>query len=91
LLAYPGRDSFNAVAKVFNRHFDALGLVGLALAEADSFWRCDCSIPQVVRSGRIAWTMMLKLQVFVFPEVSTAVFVTAVVPSGKTDPEAGEQ
>ena len=42
-------------------------------------------------AGGIACTMMLKLLVLVFPEVSTAVFVTTVVPSGKMDPEAGEQ
>src|ERR1017187_10563299 len=36
-------------------------------------------------------TMTLKLQVLVFPEVFTAVPVTVFVPSGKTDPDAGEQ
>jgi hypothetical protein len=36
-------------------------------------------------------TEIVKLQLAVLPEASVAVQVTVVVPSGKLDPEAGEQ
>jgi hypothetical protein len=35
--------------------------------------------------------MMLKLHVFVLPEVSTAVQVTVLVPRANVEPEAGAQ
>ena len=35
-------------------------------------------------------TVTVNEQVFVFPELSVAVQFTVVVPSGNTDPEAGE-
>ena len=36
-------------------------------------------------------TVTVKEHVAVFPTASVAVHVTVVVPSGKTDPEAGTQ
>src|SRR5258706_13726415 len=36
-------------------------------------------------------TVTVKEQVLVFPDVSVAVQVTVVTPSGKTDPDAGAQ
>nr|WP_255287939.1 hypothetical protein [Bacillus cereus] len=41
--------------------------------------------------GSVSFTVMVKEHIAVFPDASVAVQVTGVVPTGKKDPEAGEQ
>ena len=43
----------------------------------------------VMTGGVTSLTVTLKVQLFVFPAASVAVAVTVVVPTGKTEPEAG--
>ena len=43
----------------------------------------------VMTGGVTSLTVTLKVQLFVFPAASVAVAVTVVVPTGKTEPDAG--
>ena len=53
------------------------------------------SVPRVIFAGQVieqGWlTVTVKVQVAVRFDVSVAVHVTVVVPTGKVEPEAGEQ
>ena len=40
--------------------------------------------------GCVSFTVMVKVQVAVFPDESATVHVTVVVPVGKNEPDAGE-
>ncbi|MDN4594488.1 hypothetical protein NWF35_11350, partial [Polycladomyces subterraneus] len=46
---------------------------------------------QVIVGGSVSCTVTVKAQLSVFPVPSDAVQVTVVVPTGKKEPEGGEQ
>ena len=48
-------------------------------------------VGQVIAGAVVSLTLTVKVHDPVFPDVSVAVHVTVVVPTGKLDPEAGTQ
>src|SRR5947209_6529426 len=62
-----------------------------AIWVAEGFGPTEAAGERVMRGGSLSFTVTLKLQVTVFPALSVAVHLTAVVPIAKRVPEGGKQ